>query len=156
MAEFKNAEEMLKNYTAHGCFVVAGANIRKFGFRSSESRVIRAENSILLSKSVLKSEFRLLNYLGRLEVHIELFERFFDRIAVGGQRIQVFLKRIHLTLEHRIFSLQAVHFGLGCFIGASRKRKNEYGGQQNCKQSNNISHKIKYRKYASLSPRGHP
>ena len=24
MAEFKNAEEMLKNYTAHGCFVVAG------------------------------------------------------------------------------------------------------------------------------------
>lgn len=24
MAEFKNAEEMLKNYTTHGCFVVAG------------------------------------------------------------------------------------------------------------------------------------
>ena len=28
-------------------------------------------------------------YRWRLEVHIELFERFFDRIAVGRQRIQI-------------------------------------------------------------------
>ena len=30
-------------------------------------------------------------YRWRLEVHIELFERFFDRITIGGQRIKVFL-----------------------------------------------------------------